>query len=150
MNYNSRHLNKYFICKYQFCVFFVFITKHHFQTQRVDYLLQCIGAMVLLQVRLAQEPCDASAPTETSSVMAKHQSHSTGTLTSEDGERTTAALVKVLMGLQEHIPHLVPFFKEELLMTLLEIFKSATVIEKMPGNTILLACSVVILIFHCN
>lgn len=89
---------------------------------------------MLLHAKLVQEPCVALGPAEASAIMEKQLSHSTGTATSEDEKRIAVPLAKILMSLQEHIPHLVPFFQEEFLSLLFKVFKPATAIEKMPGN----------------
>ncbi|XP_050687762.1 serine/threonine-protein kinase ATR-like isoform X2 [Eriocheir sinensis] len=100
--------------------------------ERVDYLLQCVGAMVLLPVKSVQDPCDALAPAVASTSMAKQQADSTCAATSEDGRTFEVPLAKIMMDLQEHIPHLVPFLQEEFLIMLFKVFKPATLMEKIP------------------
>lgn len=102
----------------------------------MDYLLQCVGAVVLLHVKSVQEPCDASAPAVGSTSMAQQQTNGTGTVTSEDLRMLEVPLAKIMKDLQEHIPHLVPFLQEEFLVMLLKVLKPAAVMN-MPGNACL-------------
>lgn len=99
----------------------------------MDYLLQCVAAMVLLHVKSVQDPWDALAPATANTDMAEQQSSSTVTVTSGDGRTTAVILAKIMTCLQEYIPHLAPFFQEEFLLMLLEVFQPPTMMEKIPG-----------------
>lgn len=100
----------------------------------MDYLLQCIGAMVLLPVKSVQDPCDGPAPAGPSTSVARQQGDSTCAAASEDGKTLVVPLAKIMMDLQEHIPHILPFLQEEFLIMLLKVFQPATLMEKIPGS----------------
>lgn len=89
---------------------------------------------MLLPVKSVQDSCDALAPAVASTSMKKQQGDSTCAATSEDGRTFAVPLAKIMMDLQEHIPHLVPFLQEEFLIMLFKVFKPTTLMEKIPGN----------------
>ena len=102
--------------------------------QRIDYLMQCIGGMVLLHATSSEEPCSTTGVTLASPIMMQQHSSSGGVVTLLNERTIRDALADVVLSLKEHISELIPFLQEEFLVTLYKIFSPANVLEKIPGS----------------
>nr|XP_045585132.1 serine/threonine-protein kinase atr-like isoform X1 [Procambarus clarkii] len=91
--------------------------------ERQDYLIQCIGAAVMLysdDTYVAGDACVGGG--EEASVASQ-----------DKGSMMEDHLAEVILALQQHIPHMMQIFKEELLSMLSKCLSIPNVIERMTG-----------------
>ncbi|KAG7176083.1 serine/threonine-protein kinase atr-like [Homarus americanus] len=91
--------------------------------ERQDYLIQCIGATVLLIT-------DESYVVEEVSVRVRKE---TRTACQVEGNDFEDCLARVILNLQQYISHLIHLFKEEFLLMLSKCLNKPNVLEKMSG-----------------
>ncbi|KAG0726300.1 hypothetical protein GWK47_036897 [Chionoecetes opilio] len=85
--------------------------------------MQCVGAMIQLLATSEEDPGNAT----TANTKPPPGSEAPGT-----PQAMAAPLAEVVTHLNQHIPDLIPFFREEFLMTLYQVFSPASVLQKMP------------------